>query len=113
MLENQVENLLRSRKSELHRRHKRIESRIKEYENEDKLSKHGMWSKGYWIGKRAELEETIDFIDEVLTVYDMISDQKFRDTLYGLGKSDLKPYSLQDEIQAVLDKPVCDLLVEN
>lgn len=93
---NQAENLLRSRRSELHRRHKRIESKIREYENEDKLSKHGMWSKGYWIGKVAELEETIDFIDEVLVVYDRANSLKISNAVYGYKKCELEPIRLQD-----------------
>lgn len=78
MLKKQVEILLRNKRRELQRRHKRIESKVKEYENEDKLSKHGMWSKGYWIGKGAELEETMDFIDEVLDMHDMAKNQNFK-----------------------------------
>lgn len=76
----------------MYRRHKRIELRIKEYENEDKLSKHGMWSKGYWIGKRAELEETIDFIDEILDIYNKRENQNFKNTFY-------TSYSVQNEIK--------------
>lgn len=109
MTYQEIERMIRDKRYDLRRRENKIKERIKEYENEDKLSKHGMWSKGYWIGKGAEVDEEIYFIDSILEKIDMINSNKFFDLLN--VNTNLKPLSLTKEIDIKLNKK-CELIGE-
>lgn len=54
-------------KNVIKRKLKRIDNRIKSYEDDiDQLSKHGYWSLGYFKGAKYELENILDNIEEIL-----------------------------------------------
>lgn len=90
----EIESILRNKMKDLKRREKRISEKLKEYENEDKLSKHGMWSKGYWIGKGTEVEENIFFIEGLLENVDRINSNKLFDEITA-SKNQGKPITFE------------------
>lgn len=68
----------------LEHRKQRIEERLKSYENEDKLSKHGMWTKGYWYGKLTEIEDTLDSLNLFIKEY---KDKEFIEGMKDIQKN--------------------------
>ena len=52
-------------KRKIIKRINRAKSIAKEYKNnEDKLSTHGFWSFGYWIGRMSAFEDCLGYLDE-------------------------------------------------
>lgn len=105
-----IEHMLKDKRRDLRRRENKIKERLKDYENEDKLSKHGMWSKGFWIGKLSEVDEEIYFMDSILEKIDIINSDKFINMLHSNTK--LMPLSLTKEIDIELNKK-CELIGES
>lgn len=116
-----VESKLRDELHDLKRRHNRTIERLKDYENEDKLSKHGMWSKGYFTAKSSMIEDEIYFLESILEKIDTINNNKFNNLVNGIYNQkqmssiqcddDLRPLSLSEEINVKLNKK-CKLISE-